>query len=467
MYPLGNLAGMSSEEQHEPQPETNITHPQGGRLSRLLWRDRSFLGRIGVGLALTVVVLSILGSITGAADTRTTDPATDPTSSAETGEPSTTQTAPTSAPSVTSESSTTRSSTSGSSTTAPSVTAAGSQSQTTTPDETAGSTPPASTNTNANATATTLSPTTTATPSTPVTTTAPARGPPTSSTQTGGDLVSDLFSQLRIEPERAVGYDRSLFPHWITTNGCTTRNHVLIRGANGTAQVADNCRVTAGQWYSPFDDVRLTAPGSIDIDHFVPLAEAWRSGADNWDAATRRRFANDLEDPRTLIAVTASSNRSKSDKDPANWLPPHSAYRCTYVGTWVAIKHRWQLAVDSNEHSAIQRVLSGCGPLRTAPTSPTNVATAPAPTTSVPATTTTTTAPPAAAPTTTTVPAGPCININTASSTELERIVHVGPARAQEIISLRPFSSVDDLARVNGIGPARLADIKDQGLACT
>jgi DNA uptake protein ComE-like DNA-binding protein len=250
---------------------------------------------------------------------------------------------------------------------------------------------------------------------------------------------------------------------------------VLIRDANGTAQVGDRCRVTAGQWYSPFDDVHLTAPGSIDIDHFVPLAEAWRSGADNWDAATRRRFANDLEDPRTLIAVTASSNRSKGDKDPANWLPPHSAYRCTYVGTWVAIKHRWQLAVDSREHSAIQRVLSGCGPLRTAPTAPTNVAIAPAPTSSAPATTTTTpatapaptTAPTTTAPPTTTVPAGPCVNINTAASADLERIIHVGPARAQDIISLRPFSSVDDLARVSGISTARLADIKDQGLACT
>ena len=59
-----------------------------------------------------------------------------------------------------------------------------------------------------------------------------------------------------------------------------------------------------------------------------------------------------------------------------------------------------------------------------------------------------------------------CININTASFEELQLIVHIGPERAQQIIELRPFSSLDDLLRVDGIGPSRLQDIKEQGLAC-
>ncbi len=58
------------------------------------------------------------------------------------------------------------------------------------------------------------------------------------------------------------------------------------------------------------------------------------------------------------------------------------------------------------------------------------------------------------------------VDINSASATQLEQIKHVGPARAQAIIQTRPFSSVDDLIRVSGIGPARLSDIKQQGLAC-
>ncbi len=34
------------------------------------------------------------------------------------------------------------------------------------------------------------------------------------------------------------------------------------------------------------------------------------------------------------------------------------------------------------------------------------------------------------------------------------------------MMALRPFSSLDDLERIQGIGPKRLADIKDQGVAC-
>jgi hypothetical protein len=93
------------------------------------------------------------------------------------------------------------------------------------------------------------------------------------------------------------------------------------------------------------------------------LAEAWDSGAHSWDAATLRAFANDLDEPRALIAVTASSNRSKSDRDPAEWLPSNASYRCAYVADWVVVKHRWRLAVDTAERAALQRVIGGCGTL--------------------------------------------------------------------------------------------------------
>lgn len=57
------------------------------------------------------------------------------------------------------------------------------------------------------------------------------------------------------------------------------------------------------------------------------------------------------------------------------------------------------------------------------------------------------------------------VNINTATVDELQLIVHIGPERAQEIIRLRPFISLDDLTLVTGIGLGRLADIKAQGVA--
>jgi len=58
------------------------------------------------------------------------------------------------------------------------------------------------------------------------------------------------------------------------------------------------------------------------------------------------------------------------------------------------------------------------------------------------------------------------ININNASAEELDKIIWVGSATAQNIINSRPFSSLEDLLNVSGIGETKLQDIKEQGLAC-
>ena len=58
------------------------------------------------------------------------------------------------------------------------------------------------------------------------------------------------------------------------------------------------------------------------------------------------------------------------------------------------------------------------------------------------------------------------IDINSASTEELDKIVYIGPARAQEMIMLRPFTSVDDMIRITGIGENNIKSIKSQGLAC-
>ncbi|NJN53688.1 MAG: hypothetical protein HC804_02380 [Anaerolineae bacterium] len=82
------------------------------------------------------------------------------------------------------------------------------------------------------------------------------------------------------------------------------------------------------------------------------------------------------------------------------------------------------------------------------------------------------TAVPTLAPTDTAVPPPPpepqpgCVNLNTASYEDLQLIIHIGPERAQEIINRRPWSSVNQLTIISGIGPARMADILAQGLAC-
>jgi len=90
----------------------------------------------------------------------------------------------------------------------------------------------------------------------------------------------------------------------------------------------------------------------------VPLAEAWDSGARSWSPDRREAYANDLADYRTLVGVTASSNRSKGDQHVAEWLPSYD--QCRYLREYVAVKVRWSLRVDSAEKSAMQSLAGGC-----------------------------------------------------------------------------------------------------------
>ena len=170
-----------------------------------------------------------------------------------------------------------------------------------------------------------------------------------------------VLGTISVQNEYKTGYSRSLFKHWIDANGngCDTREEVLIAESQSKPQIdAYGCKVIEGDWLSPYDNVMHTNPSELDIDHMVPLKEAWDSGAWNWTAAQRQTFANDLSDPRALIAVTAGQNRSKSDNDPTNWIPPQKSYICTYLSEWVAIKAHWNLSMDQSEFGRIKNLLT-------------------------------------------------------------------------------------------------------------
>ncbi|WP_237742685.1 HNH endonuclease family protein [Actinopolymorpha alba] len=156
-----------------------------------------------------------------------------------------------------------------------------------------------------------------------------------------------------------TGYSRDLFPHWITISGtCNTRETVLKR--DGSNVVVDgSCYATSGSWYSPYDGATWYSPTDVDIDHVVPLAEAWRSGASGWTTSRRQAFANDLTYPQ-LIAVTDNVNQAKGDNDPASWKPPRTSYYCTYSKMWIRVKYHWSLKLQSSEKSALQSMLNSC-----------------------------------------------------------------------------------------------------------
>ncbi len=172
--------------------------------------------------------------------------------------------------------------------------------------------------------------------------------------------LTTAISDLPTATESRTGYSRSLFPHWIDADGdgCSTRNEVLIAEADDPVTVGSGCSLSGGRWFSYYDNVSWTDPSDIDIDHMVPLAEAWDSGAGTWTTSVRQAYANDLGDYRTLVGVTDSVNQSKSDQDPTTWLPQYQ--QCRYIKEWVAVKHRWRLSVDSAEKSKLSSVAAGC-----------------------------------------------------------------------------------------------------------
>jgi len=167
--------------------------------------------------------------------------------------------------------------------------------------------------------------------------------------------------QLVVAADHTTGYNRALFKHWIDVDkdGCDTRAEVLIEEAVTKPKVGAKCTLTGGKWLSAYDGKSVSKASDLDVDHMVPLAEAWRSGAWKWSSAQRQAYANDLDDARALIAVTLSTNRSKGDKDPALWMPAKE--QCTYVENWIAIKTKYSLTVDSQEKQTLQSQIKLCG----------------------------------------------------------------------------------------------------------
>ena len=165
---------------------------------------------------------------------------------------------------------------------------------------------------------------------------------------------------LTVAADQLSGYERSLFKHWIDADKdrCDTRKEVLIQEAVVLPKLSSGCVLNGGKWISSYDALATTDYSTLDIDHMVPLSEAWRSGAWKWSPAQREAFANDLTDSRALIAVTASLNRQKGDQDPSTWLPPEN--KCTYVSNWIAVKVRYSLTVDPSEANALTSLVAQC-----------------------------------------------------------------------------------------------------------
>lgn len=171
---------------------------------------------------------------------------------------------------------------------------------------------------------------------------------------------NELRELVVAEPRSLSGYSHARFmPSWTEAEGtCDTREVVLRRDAVSVATDLD-CEAVRGTWYSEYDGLVLHSEEQIDVDHLVPLANAWISGANTWTDAQRQAFANDLTRPE-LIAVSESVNLDKAGGSPASWRPPRKEYWCTYARAWITVKHHYELTVTANEKRALKRMLRTC-----------------------------------------------------------------------------------------------------------
>ena len=186
------------------------------------------------------------------------------------------------------------------------------------------------------------------------------------------DAARRQLSELKVRPAGSMaGYSREEFPHWSDAQefgwklpgrtpdpeSCDARDAALIRDGR-EERVDAYCDVASGSWFDPYGGQTYTDPEDIDIDHIVPLANAWRSGASSWNTAKRESFANVSRD---LLSVDDALNQSKGDKGPEAWKPPRKAYWCVYAKRWIGIKHYWDLSVTGAERSALKQMLDRCG----------------------------------------------------------------------------------------------------------
>lgn len=177
---------------------------------------------------------------------------------------------------------------------------------------------------------------------------------------------------LILEPQDSSGYNRTdqFGKAWafdangaLRSGGCDTRQEILTRDLTNITYRTDGCTVQTGVLNDPYTGQTIDftrgqeTSALVQIDHIIPLNQAWGSGADQWSQQARYAFAND---PGNLLAVDGSANTSKSAKDAAQWLPDNAAYTCQYVIDQVRVKNQWNLSVDKAEHAALEATLATC-----------------------------------------------------------------------------------------------------------
>ena len=190
----------------------------------------------------------------------------------------------------------------------------------------------------------------------PTSTTTPAASTPPATTT--------LVITVAEIPAGIPEYDRGEWRHWVDEDGdCQdARQEVLVAESLEpvTSETDRQCRVEWGRWWAPHLQHHLENPRHIDVDHHVPLKNAHLSGGWRWDAERKKEFANYLDDPAHLVAISARHNRSKGSRGPEEWAPPDNDLWCEYALDWTEIKAHWGLTMTPVESEIVMDMLGTC-----------------------------------------------------------------------------------------------------------
>lgn len=172
------------------------------------------------------------------------------------------------------------------------------------------------------------------------------------------DAMLQKLATLTVGEPLTVDYDRGQWKHWAGGRCDDTRQQILREQAVSYALDGEGCRVASGEWIDPYTGKTFTDPSKLDIDHIYALGAAAKNGGNDWDAATKEQFANDKSH---LLAVSASANRSKSDRNPAEWWPENAAYSCEFATKYVDVAAKYSLQFSKADVSALEKGLKTCG----------------------------------------------------------------------------------------------------------
>lgn len=134
-----------------------------------------------------------------------------------------------------------------------------------------------------------------------------------------------------------------------------TRGLVLKRDSSVDVAIDTHCKIISGNWFDPYTQNHFFRARDVQIDHLVPLKNAYMTGGYSWTPQQRCLYANFLGSKTHLIPVKAAENLKKGDQSPREYIPPAARYVCTYLRNWLEIKYVWSLRFTPTEVSQIQK----------------------------------------------------------------------------------------------------------------